>query len=50
MNIALIILYPSIKILLEISEKVCSIIEHCLEFISNSKRLCMFTKIALILS
>jgi hypothetical protein len=43
-------LYPSGKILLEVSEKVCSIIEHCVEFINISKRLCMFIKTALILS
>lgn len=43
-------LYPSIKILFGVSEKVCSIIEHCLEFIKISKRLCTFTKTALILS
>lgn len=44
------LLYPSINILLEVSEKVFSIIEHCLVFINMSKRLCILTKTDLILS
>lgn len=34
----------------DVSEKLFSIIEHCLEFINMSNRLCMLTKTALILS
>lgn len=49
-HLNIILFYPSIKILVDVSENVCSIIEHCLELMNVSKRLCILAKTAFILS